>query len=1735
VKRKALAFLLSVAMIILVLPTMALAFEFSDMPDDWSKSALESAVENGLLTGADGKLMPRDNLTRAQMAAVINRAFGATGKASLSSYTDVVPDAWYYDDMAKAVQMKTLLGSGDKLNPDSNITREEAFVVLARAFRLTGSPGTILDMFSDKSEISSWSEDGIASLVSAGYIAGSNGRLYPKQNITRAEFAQIMHNLLKHYIKTPGTYSKIPEGNIMINAPEITLKDVTVKGDLIIGDGAGDGNIILDNVKVTGRTVVRGGGPDSIKIIGGSELGSVIISKVDGNIRVVTGSGAAVEVIHIDDGKDDVIIEGEIDSVKVDAANVPVVLQNAVVTNVTVTVPDANITIGSTSTVDMVSVSQAASDVDLYIDGTVTTVTTEADGTMVDGGGTVVNASIQGDDCSLNTAGTEIEVGESVSGTTIGSQTVDSGTTGTTDSRGELVIPATGGRRSSGGSSRVRINVISVTGEGDATTVLNGGTLQMSAEVSPDNATNKNVTWSVEDGTGSATIDADGLLTATALGTVIVKAAAQDGSGVAGTKEIEVAVPLTITDYNGDDTDIEIPQFIDGSEIDQDGYYGDFEIEGTIEPGETGIVTSIGSGAFSMNSLTSATIPDSVTSIGDSAFKDNSLTSVTIPDSVTSIGDSAFSNNSIESVTIPDSVTSIGDNAFTNNSLTSVTIPDGVTSIGDRAFMSNSLTSVTIPDGVTSIGDRAFMSNSLTSVTIPDSVTSISDYAFFGNSLESVTIPDSVTSIGNYAFYSNSLTSVTIPDSVTSIGVYAFFDNDLTSVTIPDSVTSIGYYAFSHNSLTSITIGANVTTMGDILLSDNNNFKTSYLAGGAGTYTGTQDGYWTKEGAVPVNDISVTGEGDATTVLNDGTLQMSAEVSPDNATNKNVSWSVEDGTGSATIDADGLLTATALGTVTVKAAAQDGSGVVGTKEIEVAVPLTITGYNGDDTVIEIPQFIDGSEIDQDGYYGDFEIAGAIEPGETGIVTSIGDSAFRDNSLESVTIPDSVTSIGDNAFTNNSLTSVTIPDSVTSIGYGVFQENSLTSVTIPDGVTSIGDSAFSDNSLESVTVPYGVTSIGDKAFYMNSLTSVTIPDGVTSIGVYAFFDNDLTSVTIPDSVTSIGNYAFYSNSLTSVTIPDSVTSISDYAFFGNSLTSVTIPDSVTSIGNYVFYSNSLTSVTIPDSVTRIGVYAFFDNDLTSVTIPDSVTSIGDSAFRDNRLTRITIGANVTTMGDNLLSDNNNFKTSYLAGGAGTYTGTQNGDWAVLVNAISVTGEGDATTVLNGGTLQMSAEVSPDNATNKNVSWSVEDGTGSATIDADGLLTATALGTVTVRATAQDGSGVVGTKEIEVAVPLTITGYNGDDTVIEIPQFIDGSEIDQDGYYDDFKITGAIEPGETGIVTSIGDSVFEENSLESVTIPDSVTSIGDSAFANNSLTSVTIPGSVTSIGDSAFSNNSLESVTIPDGVTSIGDSVFQENRLTSVTIPDGVTSIGYSAFQDNSLTSVTIPDSVTSIGNYAFHSNRLTSVTIPDSVTSISDYAFYWNRLTSVTIPDSVTSIGIYAFYNNRLTSVTIPDSVTSIGNYAFGYNSLTSITIGANVTIGRRLIAENNDNFKTSYLAGGAGTYTGTQNGDWTKEDAVPVNDISVTTDPDVIVGVENNQPVTVTLSTETEGATIYYILNGDVPTADSELYDEPFTVTAAGDEGGTVTVKAIGIKDGMTDSAVQEIVIEFDADVTVGE
>lgn len=271
-RKKGIAFILSFAMILSIVPSNSFGGDFTDMPSDWSTKALEKAVKNGLLKGNNGKIRPGDTLTRAELATIINRAFNSLEKAPLTGFKDLSQNDWYYDEMAKALMMETFIGNDGKLKPNEKITREEAFVVLSRAFKIPGGGQADLDGFSDKNDISDWAKDQIGGLFSATYLAGSQGKINPKSHITRAEFAQIMDNLVATYINEPGDYSLDIKGNVMVNQAGVVLKGMTIDGDLIIGEGLDKGQIIIEDTKVKGRLLVRGGGKDSIKIMGKSDI-----------------------------------------------------------------------------------------------------------------------------------------------------------------------------------------------------------------------------------------------------------------------------------------------------------------------------------------------------------------------------------------------------------------------------------------------------------------------------------------------------------------------------------------------------------------------------------------------------------------------------------------------------------------------------------------------------------------------------------------------------------------------------------------------------------------------------------------------------------------------------------------------------------------------------------------------------------------------------------------------------------------------------------------------------------------------------------------------------------------------------------------------------------------------------------------------------------------------------------------------------------------------------------------------------------------------------------------------------------------------------------------------------------------------------------------------------------------------------------------------------------------------
>lgn len=472
-RQKVLSILLALLMVFNMFPVTALAnsqgYDYVDMPNNWSTEALTKAVENGLLKGyADnGKNLIKADapLKRAEMAAVVNRTFGAIKADVLNGVIDVPSTSWYANDMAKAIMMGTFM-KDKQMRPESNISRQEAFVVLARAFKISsdaaGNNG--LDGFSDEADVAVWARNELNGMIEAGYVRGSNGILNPKANISRAEFATLMDNLVKQYIDVAGEVTDVvSSGNVLIRVPGVTLKNLTIEGDLIIADGVGEGDVTLDNVRVEGRTIVRGGGENSIIIKGNSNLGKVIACKVDGKVRITVEDTSDVEIIYVDDGSDDVLVEGLIGTLEVAGDNITAIARKANLTNAIVSGDNSTIILKTSSTLKEGKISGTASKIIVEKGAIADKIVIDGAGAGVEGAGTVKGVEIKdgGDNASVTTQNTRIEVTKGVEGVTAaGGAPVEGGTSVLNNNAGTwIVAPSSSG---GGGSSRAVVSAVNI-------------------------------------------------------------------------------------------------------------------------------------------------------------------------------------------------------------------------------------------------------------------------------------------------------------------------------------------------------------------------------------------------------------------------------------------------------------------------------------------------------------------------------------------------------------------------------------------------------------------------------------------------------------------------------------------------------------------------------------------------------------------------------------------------------------------------------------------------------------------------------------------------------------------------------------------------------------------------------------------------------------------------------------------------------------------------------------------------------------------------------------------------------------------------------------------------------------------------------------------------------------------------------------------------------------------------
>ncbi|MDE6732099.1 MAG: leucine-rich repeat domain-containing protein [Oscillospiraceae bacterium] len=252
--------------------------------------------------------------------------------------------------------------------------------------------------------------------------------------------------------------------------------------------------------------------------------------------------------------------------------------------------------------------------------------------------------------------------------------------------------------------------------------------------------------------------------------------------------------------------------------------------------------------------------------------------------------------------------------------------------------------------------------------------------------------------------------------------------------------------------------------------------------------------------------------------------------------------------------------------------------------------VKITAYLGTDTVVNIPDTIDGKKV--------VMISGSSKTAHYG-------------------------------FDNKNVTDIKIPDSVTEI-VKLNCGNTLESIVLPNGLKKIGDDTFYEcSTLKSIEIPNTVTEIGEKAFYKSGLESLTLPDSVKVFcGDMIAGCTNLKEVRLPKDI-RVAEASFSSGRGTSYTMSfylDGCTSLTNTDFLKNVKPSDTANDSrfaVSFVG-----CEGLTSVTFPEGIEEVGAISGCDN-LTEITLPNSVTTFGGAPL-SSFLKKITLSDNLKSL-------------------------------------------------------------------------------------------------------------------------------------------------------------------------------------------------------------------------------------------------------------------------------------------------------------------------------------------------------------------------------------------------------------------------------------------------------------------------------------------------------------------------
>nr|WP_300186703.1 L,D-transpeptidase family protein [uncultured Agathobaculum sp.] len=370
---------------------------FPDVAGHWAEQSLNRAVRLGLLNGVDGMMLPDNAVKRSEAIVILNRTLGASVADSTSGLTGTPSNAWYANDLGKAIHLG-LIASNDSRNFDTASTRAEAFELLARAFVYDRAEAAEdeLHAFTDAGSMTDSQKQAAAALVSAGIVNGSSATtLSPQASLTRAEFVTMLLRIVGTFPSdTPETAQ--PGGTLFSTAEAIQLNGTQSNSDYIFA--ADTTAVNIDGAALTGRVVLKGAENTSLTAQNNTSLSTLALDPA-GQADVTLSGGAAADTLVIAGKGGAVNYAGAAGNIEITASNRTIHLSGMQADALTITGTGNTIVLDGAA--KAVAIVGGAKNNKLTMNGAADTLLVAGVGSTVDGTGKAGSVDIRAVNCEV--------------------------------------------------------------------------------------------------------------------------------------------------------------------------------------------------------------------------------------------------------------------------------------------------------------------------------------------------------------------------------------------------------------------------------------------------------------------------------------------------------------------------------------------------------------------------------------------------------------------------------------------------------------------------------------------------------------------------------------------------------------------------------------------------------------------------------------------------------------------------------------------------------------------------------------------------------------------------------------------------------------------------------------------------------------------------------------------------------------------------------------------------------------------------------------------------------------------------------------------------------------------------------------------------------------------------------------------------------------------------------------